>query len=199
MRGIAIVDWRPSEQTVAVWVTNRTRPLQALNTNAVVIDTANDPEGMEKVRSLTRCCIVMMTEDSSVDGLPIEGSVLRPADVAYLVTEIESQRVRILDAIGEYRARQRSTSLVEPIFAKIPVAKDFRPGHDTAGQRALAAANYVGKVWTEWLKTDDERRRRTVQPRSGKSPWIMPEDMNDQTVPDFPASFAERLNEQGLV
>jgi hypothetical protein len=54
-------------------------------------------------------------------------------------------------------------------------------------------------AWKSWLRTDEERRRRTVQPRTGVTPWAMPEAMNGPTVPDFPTHFSEHVHLQPLV
>ena len=85
------------------------------------------------------------------------------------------------------------------MFPPAPSAEDFSPDQDTASRRAFVLANYVGRVWGSWLKTDDERRKRTVQPKTGVTPWIMPECMNEQSTPDFPSGFAARVIEQPLV
>lgn len=198
MRGIATIDRQPDSDNIAIWVTSRT-DMQAGHTNAVTIDLTADPRAMDKVRSLTRCSAVLLTEGSTADGLPIDGEPLTSADVEALVTEIEAQRVAITDAVQEYKRRSRSKTLTEPEFQSLPSPDSFHPKDDTAKSRAFALANLLQKLWTEWLRTDEERKRRTVQPRTGKTPWVMPEHLNAPTVPDFPAKFAERVHEQPLV
>jgi hypothetical protein len=198
MRGICTIDRQPGSGTIAVWITGRA-DITASHTNAVVIDVTTDPDAMEKVRSLSRCCVVLSTEGTKLDGLPIDGDPLTRADVSDLLTEAEESQRRILDAITAYKRRTRSNSLVEPTFPPSPSLNQFKPETDEPSARAFATANYVRSAWTVWLSTDEERRRRTVQPRTGTSPWIMPEEMNGSTVPDFPARFASRLREQELV
>lgn len=154
---------------------------------------------VEKVRSLTRCCAVLATDGTTLDGLPIDGEPLSVADVAVLLDEVEAQQARILEAIIDYKRRTRSKALIEPTFPARPAHEDVTPSEDTASQRAFTTANLVGRAWSTWLKTDEERRRRTVQPKTGKTPWIMPEEMNSAAVPDFPEQFAARLHEQSLV
>lgn len=198
MRGIATIDRQPNSETIAVWITGRT-DLMAHHTNAVEIDAANDPNAIEKVRSLTRCCVVFATEGSVLDGMPIEGAPLSIADVAALLSEAQEAQTRILGAIADYKKRARSSALVAPTFPKPPTLDRFRPETPDASTNALAAANYVSAVWNVWLRTDEERRRRTAQPRTGKTPWIMPDSMNAPTVADFPTRFAARLREQALV
>lgn len=198
MRGIATIDRQPNAEQIAVWITNRDGT-KATNTNAVVIDVNSDPSVVERVHSLTRCCAVLATDGSTLDGLPLEGEPLTVSDVSALLDEVEKHQQRIIDAIEDYKRRTRSTSLVEPTFPARPHREHFMPTADTAAQRALTTANYVGRAWSAWLTTDEERRRRTVQPKTGNTPWIMPEDMNAATVPHFPDEFAARLHEQPLV
>ncbi|HET7386191.1 MAG TPA: hypothetical protein VFJ19_05940 [Nocardioidaceae bacterium] len=195
-----MIDRQSNADQIAVWVTNRDGDgTQVTNTNAVVIDANADPNAVEKVRSLTRCCVVMATDGTTLDGLPIEGKPLAVADVAALLEEVEAHQTRILDAITDYKGRTRSKALTDPTFPPLPVREHFTPKEDTASQRAFTTANFIGRAWRAWLCADEERRRRTVQPKTGKTPWIMPEDMNAATVPDFPEDFAGRLHEQPLV
>jgi hypothetical protein len=198
MRGIAVIDKLPGAAQIAVWVTSRDGVL-ARSTNAVVIDAVGDPEAEEKVRSLTRCCAVLATEGTTLEGLPIVGEPLSIADVAVLLDQVEAQQARILEAITDYKRRTRSKALIEPRFPARPKREDFTPSEDTATQRAFTTANFVGMAWSTWLKTDDERRRRTQQPKTGKTPWIMPAELNSHVVPDFPDQFAAQLHEQELV
>lgn len=198
MRGIAVIDRQSGAAQIAVWITSRDGT-HAKNVNAVVLDAGADPNAAHKFRSLTRGYAVLATEGTTVDGLPIDGEPLSVADVDELLDEVEVQQARILDAITDYKRRTHSEALVEPTFPPRPAYGSFTPRDDTASQRALATANYVGRAWATWLKTDEERRRRTEQPKTGKTPWIMPEDMNSATVPDFPEQFAARLHKQPLV
>lgn len=199
MRGIAVVDRQPGNGVVAVWITSRGVGVEVANVNAVVLDFASDPDATEKIRSLTRCCAVLTTNGTTLEGLPIEGEPLTEADLDSLLAEIAEYQERITDAVKVYKARTRSKTLTEPTFPLAPNAEDFAPDADTASRRAFMLANYVVRVWGSWLKTDDERRKRTVQPKTGATPWVMPEDMNEQSTPDFPPEFAGRLIEQPLV
>ncbi|WP_250286043.1 hypothetical protein [Frankia sp. CiP1_Cm_nod2] len=199
MREIATIDRQPGSGTIAVWITRRTESLQARHVNAAAIDEAGDPLALEKVRLLTRCCVILVTEGSLLDGLPIEGEPLTVAALETLVAETEGHQQRILAALDAYKQHTRSKTLVSPAFPTSPKVDGFPPVEDTPSKRALATANFAACVWTTWLETDEERRRRTVRPKTGQSPWIMPEELNSQTVPDFPPVFAGRLHEQPLV
>lgn len=196
MRGIATVDRQPDSDSVAVWITSRISLLEAGNTNAVVVDLINDSHAMDKLRNLVHNCAVVLTDGSVLDGLPVRAKPLTVGDIASLVTETESRQRQILAAVEDYKSRTKSRSIVSPAFPASPAPSDFTPAEDTAAQRALAAANYLVQAWGLWLRTDEERRRRIVQPRTGTSPWIMPGDLGQPTVADFPAGFAERLHRE---
>lgn len=198
MRGIAIIDRQPGSDTIAVWITSRDA-LQAHNVNAVVIDAATDRGAVEKVRSLTRCCAVLITEGTVLDGLPVEGEPLQPADIAVLVEATQEHQQSILDAIAAFKRRGGSKAHKNPTFPPSPDPANFVPAEDTPSQRAFTTANYVGRAWTAWLRTDEERRRRTARSKTGETPWIMPDDLDQPRVADFPAAFAARVHEQALV
>lgn len=198
MRGIATIDRQPGSETIAIWVTNR-EALVAKHTNAVVVDLAADSEAMEKVRSLTRCSVILVTDGTVLDGLPVEGKPLTTADIHALVGATEAHQETILGAVADYKRRTRSSTLKDPAYPTRAESEDFVPTEDTPSARAFATANYVGRAWSAWLQTDDERRRRTARPKTGESPWIMPADLNDAEVAVFPPSFAARLREQALV
>jgi hypothetical protein len=199
MMGIATVDRIMGEAFVAIWLTNRSAALEATHGNAVVIDLVNDPDAIEKVRSLTRLYAVLVTNGTDTDGLPIEGQPLTVSDIDAWVAETEAHQQAIEAAVDDYKRRTRQKGLVPPTFPVSPSWADFTPSENTPGKRALATANYVARVWTNWLKTDEERRRRTVQPKTGKTPWIMPEELNQAEVAEFPSAFAARVQSQPLV
>lgn len=198
MRGIATIDRQRASDTIAVWVTSSLEGM-CRHVNAVVIDAGSDPDALEKVRSLSRCCGVLVTEGTVLDGLPIEGTPLNEADIADLVAETETHQETITTAVTDYKRRTRSTSLKSPTFPVSPKTADYVPAEDTASARAFAAANFLAKAWTAWLETDEERRRRTTRSKTGQTPWIMPEHMNSAQVATFPESFAARIHEQSLV
>lgn len=121
MRGFVTIDRQPASGIVAMWVTARvgsgridqswaddedggqrstdTRPM---NVNAVVVDTNLDPSAIDKVRSLTRAAVVVATAGSVLDGLPVDGDPIHPAEFEALLDETEAQQRRILEALDVY-------------------------------------------------------------------------------------------------
>ena len=196
MRPIVTIDRQPTTDTVAVWVTHR-EGLDARHTNAVVIDLATDPDAVRKVHSLTRGSIVLATDGTTLDGLPVADAPLTVDAIGNLLAEVEELQKTVSLAVTDYRERTRSSSLVELVFLSLPMVDKFRPSADEAPLRALATANYVRSASSAWLRTDEERRRRTVKPKTGISPWIMPESLCAPEVRDFPERFEARLHEQG--
>lgn len=199
MQGIATIDRQPGSDTIVIWVTKRLEPLRADNTNAVAIDATSDPNAMDKVRSLTRCCAVLVTKGSVLEGLPLEGEPLTVADIDALVAETETHQQAILDAVSAYKRRTRAANLKDPTFPKSPAVADSTPSEDSPSQRALSTANYAGKAWSAWLKTDEERRRRTARPKTGEAPWMMPDELSSSEVALLPAKLVARFREQPLV
>jgi hypothetical protein len=199
MQGFAVIDNRPESDSVAVWVTSHTAPQQASNSNAVTIDRHGDPDALRKVRSLTRSHAVLLTDGSTLDTLPVEGEPLTVADVEALVVETAEQQTLILEAVAAYARRTRNRSLVPPVFPMPPDPRDFNPAWDDATQRAFQTANYLAHAWTAWLATDEQRRRRSIQPRTDKTPWMMPEDMSSPQIAKFPPRFTALVQPQALV
>lgn len=197
MRAIATIDRQPANDEIVVWVTSRVEGLRALNTNAVRSDAAEDLLAMDKVRWLTQDCVVLLTEGSTLDGLPVEGLCLTLDDVEGLVSETEVRQRAIVSSVRDYKRRTNSGSLKEPTFTASPHASDFPPPDTTAVQRTLAAANFVSRAWTVWLETEEERRRRTVSPRTGVSPWMMPDELNSPHIAPLPPLLSARLQQHG--
>lgn len=199
MRGIATIDRQQGSDTVMIWLTKPTEPLRADHTNAVGIDLASDPRGLEKVRSLTRCCVVLATEASDLECLPIQGEPLTVADIGALVAATEAHQHAIVEAVSAYKRRTRSANLKEPAFPKSPSAADLAQSDDSPARRTLSTANYAARAWSAWLKTDEERRRRTARPRTGETPWMMPDALSDPELAPIPPTLSARFHEQPLV
>lgn len=192
MLGIVTVDRQLDGYPSAIWVTNQSAPTEASHSNAVVLDVDEDPSALAKIRSLTRGNIVVKTAGSDIRDLSIEGGGRVLADIQEMVQETRLFQREIRQLVADYRKRTR-TSLVDPDFPTPPDPREFHATSDVPHMRALALANYVVAAWTCWLKIDEERRRRTVQPRTGNSPWIMPEDLNSQEPAVLPRNFAQRV------
>ena len=193
MRAIVTIDRQTASEVIVVWVTSRAERLRAAHTNAVKINVESDAMAMEKVRSLTARCAVLATEGSSLDGLPLEGCRITLRDIEGLIAETEERQQAILAGVKGYKRRIRSKSIKEPEFPPSPQAPYLASSDSTAIQRALTTANFVAEVWSGWLRTEEERRRRTVSPRTRLSPWMMPIELNSPEIAELPPLFAARL------
>lgn len=197
MRGFAVVE-NEADGIVVVWQTSQVEPQRAAHTNAVRIDRREDPEADRKVRSLTQGRIVLLTHGSDRAGLPVEAPPLEADDIALMVRETEDRRAQILEAVRDYGRRSRA-NVIQPIFAASPKPEDFIRDPKTPVEHTLQTANYLAAAWSAWLVTEEERRRRTVQPRTGKTPWMMPEDLNDSGIATLPPHFADRTSAEATV
>ncbi len=115
-----------------------------------------------------------------------------------LISETVELQRRITAAVEQYTAAHKNRKIVQPTFKAVPDPGAFDLDGDDAVQRAHAAASLLGRAWEAWLKTDDQRRQRSVEPRTGKSPWIMPLEMGEPQVSEFPVKFGERLHPQRI-
>jgi hypothetical protein len=198
VRGIAIIDWQPGAQTAAVWVTRR-RGLEVGHVNAVDVDFTTETDAEETIHTLTRCSGVLLTQGSTLPSNFIDGAPLSVDDLSDLVVETEALQTAVLEAIAQYKRRTRTTAMTDPIFEAAPEANAFLGDDSDAAARAFGTANYLQRLWAQWLRTDEERRKRTVQPRTGVTPWVMPAELNADTVADFPSRFADRVVIQPVV
>ena len=188
MLGFAAVDRR--SETVAIWLVSRTDPTEASSTNAVVVGLT-DEHALKKVHSLTRERVVIATPGSDLTGLPISDG----HPTALLEEFIDATRTHqraIVEAVRSYAASRRGQKLVEPTFPAEPQLPESWPA--TCQDRALELAGLVGRAWTNWLVSDSERLRRTTQPRTGRTPWIMPGELNQPELLALPPALAERLH-----
>lgn len=204
MRSVAIIDNRDAT-TMAIWITSRVAPTVVAHVNAVVVDLVSDLRGIEKARLLTRERAVLVTDGSTLEGLPIVGAPMMLADISTLVAETEALQRKILDAVAAFASRPdpktgrvpaKPRKIVAPEFAASARAEDFRARETTPPMRALAAANYLARAWTLWLETDDERRRRAVDSRG--RPWMMPPELASPVIAELPSSFEAGLITQPL-
>lgn len=193
MLGFAIVDARPTDVATAVWLTSRVEAVRIGHTNAVVV-RHDDAEHDRKVYALTADRCVVLTPGSEA-RMPFHHAIGLDAFGA-LSDETDALQQRIAEAVAAYSSRSRGRELVLPDFP--PAPQPPRIDHDQPAQRALATADYVARVWSAWLTTDEQRRRRAVDPRTGASPWIMPTELGSPTIAEFPAAFAERARPEPL-
>lgn len=192
MLGFATVDRQPSADVTAVWLTTPLTPTLVRNTNAVVI-RHDDPDHDKKVWALTADRSVVLTENTEP---PIPFTYGNPAGVFNeLIEQTAAHQERICAAVEDYSRRNRA-KLVVPTFMPVPVLSP--PKEDKPQYRALAVADFVGRAWAAWLFTEEQRHRRTVAPKTGATPWIMPEELNSPTIAVFPAEFVDRVKPEPL-
>jgi hypothetical protein len=187
MLGFAIVDRQPTADATAVWLTCHIEGSRVNHTNAVVI--AHDDERHDaKVRALTIDRAVVLTDGTTAPIPFVHALGVHAFDD--LVDETSAHRQLIADAVADYAKRTNNQNLVTPDFPKaVPtLTVDER---DEPAYRALSVANYVARVWEAWLATDEQRVRRTINPRTKKPPWIMPKELGDPVLAVFPPKFAE--------
>lgn len=187
MLGFAIVDRQPAADATAVWLTSRTGTTNVNNTNAVVI-SHSDPGYETKVRALPADRSVVLTAGTIP---PINFTHAVHVDAFDdLIKRTSVHQDRICEAISDYNSQHRK-DLVIPSFQPVPTLAP--PKEDQPQYRALSVADYVAQAWAAWLFTDEQRHRRTMAPKTGDTPWIMPEDLNSPVIANFPEEFADRV------
>lgn len=193
---VVTVDRQAGQAKAAFWITTQGSVSDRSHANAVVVDLEGNTEAARMTRSLTRDCYILITDGTTLDELPVEGSVLHMADIEDLVAITEAHQAAILEAVDDYRERTHSQSIVSPEFPPSPELTHHAPNQDSPPQRALAAANFLAKAWVNWLKTEDERLRRTVRPKTGETPWMMPKGLDQPSVTTLPPAFLVRATLQ---
>jgi hypothetical protein len=178
-------------------LTSRVGVDRAEHTNAVVLDRIHS-DTRTKIHALVADRSVVLTDGSVKKGTDLKASPLAIEAVDEMVEETLTLQKRIEDAVEDYASTTSNRSLVQPAFPPVPNRQDFQPTTDTASQRALQTADYLARAWTFWLDTDEQRRRRSIQPRTNKSPWIMPEDMSSPDVAMFPPNFSINVRVQPI-
>ncbi len=193
MLGFAVVDRLPSGDTTAVWLTSRVEPDRAEHTNAVTLSDS-DPDWDRKFRSLIADRIALLTPGSDAPSF-----LCNAVSVEVLENfrrEIDQLQSRIVDAVTEYSERTRSKNLVRPTFSPTPSPDDLDLSSRNPALRALATANLLQRLWTCWLVTEEQRRRRSIDPKNGTSPWIMPEDMSAAAIAELPPCLSDKSSLQ---
>ena len=185
--GFAIVDRQSNAGTTAVWLTSR-EGARVSHTNAVLI-AHDDDRHDAKVRALTADRVVVLTDGTRPPVQFVHAFDVREFDG--LIEETLTHQQRISQAITDYKMRTRNKNLVTPNFPAEPKLSTAK--YDEPASRALAVADYVAAVWMAWLASDEQRLRRTTDPRTGNTPWIMPEELGDPALAAFPPEFAGRV------
>jgi hypothetical protein len=194
MLGFAIVDRLPKANATAVWLTTHIEGSLVNHTNAVEI-LHDDERHDYKVWALTADRVVVLTQGTTP---PIPFMHAHGIDVFDgIIDETFAHQRLIGAAVTAYAERTRNRNLVTPDFSKErpKLTMDERDG---PAYRAFSVANYVAKVWGLWLTTDEQRVRRTINPRTKKSPWIMPKELSDPVLAEFPPEFAQLAKPEPL-
>lgn len=172
MLGFATVDHAGSSGTTVVWLTSRIEPNRAEHTNAVTLG-ANDEDGGHKFQVLVADRLVVLTQGSvAPEWLP---SAVTADLIDEWVEYIRQRQEQICAAIAK-----RSSNLVQPTFPPIPSLDSIEVSAGLSDQvkRTFITATYVARTWTAWLETEQQRLRRTVDPKTGATPWIMPDALS---------------------
>lgn len=168
MLGFATVDSREKDVLV-VWLTSQVEPTRAEHTNAVSIKQ-DDPGCWEKFDALTGNRTVVLTRGSVA---PPSLAHAVPTDlIEGFAEETHLRQDGIRRAVRDWR-----TQLVEPTLPVLPSSDDYELEAEAPVRRTLETANYLARVWSAWLETEAQRVRKSVDPRTGKPPWIMPEEL----------------------
>lgn len=187
MLGFAVIDAPEGSGEIAIWLTTRTTSSMADHTNAVVLPRNGD-RTHDVYTAMTADRIVLLTPGTELDCDPAPmtfDSLDRFADATQRLYD------DVVAAITAYGKRTRSPNLVTP---PRPEPRTYiEPPEDIAPARALATANYLSRLWRDWLQIEEERRRRTVTPRTGETPWMMPPELNSPAVAEIPSAVSERF------
>lgn len=186
MLGFAVVDRSEGGDRTAVWLTSR-EGAHVRHTNAVVLP--NDDDGYSaRVRALITNRVVVLT-DGTVPPAEV-GTALDVSEFGDFIEETSDWQQQIVHAIIEY-GRRNKKKLVRPVFPDVPVLG--LAVADEPQYRALAVANYVRGVWAGWLAAEEQRRRRTVDSRTGEPSLILPEELRSPILAELPPKFAARV------
>lgn len=187
MLGFAVVDRQPKAKATAIWLISR-EGSRVIPTNAVVI-SHDDERYDDKVWALTADRAVVLTSGTTP---PREFEHAFGVDVFDgFIDEIAARQQLIEDTVAAYAARTKNKNLVIPEFPRAHPKLAKVSARDEPQHRALAVANYIAAVWSAWLATDEQRVRRAINPRTGTTPWIMPEELGSAELAEFPAEFGQ--------
>jgi len=201
VESFAVIDNKAGSSIIATWVVARLEPLVVRNTNAVVVDMQTERDALAKVRLLTRSRIVVLTDGSTLEGLPLDFAPLSTEDVGELIAETGRLQALIGDAVEAYAWRPSlktgalptsRRNIVPPRFPTGPTTVELRSHEDSPVGRALATANLLRAAWSTWLETEEERRRRCAI--TDGNIWMLPDDMREPCMRALPPAIAERAH-----
>ncbi len=196
--GFAIIDCWSGSPNAAIWHVSRVTQSEADKTNAVLLRKDSDNDFDKKVEALTHSRILLCTEGSDIAELALASEVTNVRFLFNFIKIAEDLQERIIRAVDDYAARTNNKTLIRPDIAVPNIEVDMK-STKSAIKRALLLADATCKVWTFWLRIERERVRRTVQPGTGITPWIMPPELNQHSVaalPDFSTAKIRQLKEK---
>lgn len=188
MLGFVVIDAQEPSDQVAVWLTSLVESHRADHVNAVVVER-DDHRLLDQMQALAADRAVLTTDGTVLGGLQLKVDPLTSASLTVLLDETLEHRMRITAAVASY-GREHGTKPVPPRFYGGDRLADVPLSEESAAGRALRTATILARAWTAWLQSDEQRRRRTVRPQDGGTPWMMPEELNSSKVAPLPARFA---------
>lgn len=194
--GFAVIDCVAGSGQVAVWLISRVAAAETASTNAVVLDLLDDGQAHRKIHAMTRQRVVLQTPGSDCEALPLTDPVAHLSSLDAIVDYADAMLVEIKQAIEAYARRVRSKSLAVPAPHRPSLGAPSDEGLPSA--RALAGANMLRQAWDYWLRVEQERVRRTVQPKTGTGPWIMPPGLDSPSIRVLPDEWMARAVQQPL-
>jgi hypothetical protein len=118
--------------------------------------------------------------------------------VSAIAVDTEDLQARVEAALLAHALRPVQPTGVAPLRPRPFVPPDFpspvvRPSERQAGSspvdRSLAVANYVRRLWSAWLQTEDERRKRAMP--KGSRPASMPAGLDSTEITELPLRFGD--------
>lgn len=181
MLGFAVIDAQTDSDDIAVWLTSRMSPTMVDHTNAVTLHRA-EARTNRAMRSMIADRVVVLTPGTTIEvGAP----AMTFDDLALVRGATSDLYDLVVAAIAAHKKRTRTT-VVTP---SRPEDREYvPPTEDVPALRALATANYLAWLWRGWLVVEEERRRRTVSPRTQESPWMMPPELGSTDGRELPES-----------
>jgi len=179
------IEYRLSQAfATAVWLSGR-EDSRVGHTNAVAIDHYDERYDY-KIWAVTTDRAVVVTAGSAPPR-----TFEHKLDIELFdgfIDETAARQMLIVEIVTEYAERMKNANLLILEFSS--VLSTFRPDErDEPQYRSPSVASSLPVVCSGWLSTDEQHLRRTVQPRTGMTPWIITEPANGPELgamsPDF--------------